>query len=116
MLDRMRLPRPGLGPLAVAGYAVSLAAAVSLLALVGDRVLAAALVVVELAVVAGIHWAVRAPRSPRREERVPGSPVLGLPGDGHADGSGRGVAVIAAALFGVIAAVALLVVVASRLG
>lgn len=102
--------------LLVGGYAIPVAIAITLLFLLDDIVIAVALIVIELVSVIGIRLSLRAPSSSQRPDRLPGEPVLGLPGDIPRGATARSSAKIAFAMFAIVVVLGVVAVIASHMG
>jgi hypothetical protein len=101
---------------AVAFYAVTLALAATLLVVVGDHTLAIALVALELSVVTGTHVVLRRGRAATAASGPvdPSIPVLNRPG--HEPATRQGIWGVLAGMLGVIAGIAVLVIILNALG
>jgi hypothetical protein len=102
--------------LVVFGYAIPLAIAVLLLFLLKDTVIAVALICVEASTMIGIHVAMRVPQPKHRRERLPGEPILGLPGDVTRAQSARDMKLVMTGMIGIVLLLAGLSVLASHAG
>ena len=102
--------------LVVGGYVIPLIAAATLLFALGDIVIGVALVCVEGVTVAGIHLSLKRPSPHDRPDRLPGEPVLGLPGDIPRGATNRATARIAFAMIGIVVVLGVVSVIASHFG
>lgn len=102
--------------LVAGGYVIPLIIAVTLLFVLDDIVIGVALLCIEGLTVAGIHLSLRAPSPHDRPDRLPGEPVLGLPGDIPRGATNRATAQVAFAMIGIVVVLGIVSVIASHSG
>lgn len=102
--------------LVLGGYVVPVLIAAILLFVLGDIVIGIALLCIELAVSAGIHFSLKQPSPHDRPGRLPGEPVLGLPGDIPRGATNKATAQVAVAMIGIVVLLGVVSVIAAHFG